>query len=873
MTRRTVALSLAVAMVWVTPVLGGPDQDGPPDASVRALEVRDWNAPAAGARSMAAAADDWVVSDVIDAGDAVLVGADWGGDSDTEVQVRTRDEHGWSGWTELHRHSDHVPDLGSEEGRTALASTASDPVFVGRVDDLQFRVQGSRPDLDVNLVDIAGDLSWSPDDTPGGAAAVAATTKPTIRPRASWGADESIRDRRVDYADDVRFSVVHHEGGTPRWSQAAIRDGCRNAASAINAIYEYHVKYRGYWDIAYNFVVDPCGGIWEGRHGGIEKAVQGAHAAGWNEGSVGVLALGTFSDGNSDPVTDDMVRGIERLLTWKLDHHHTDPRGTTREISGSGSSNRYSSGTAVNVPILSAHQITNSTSCPGGVLMDRLFNGSGASATPTWTYTNNVYRAGLPKAFDKQPSRWTANEKGDRPDWDVTFTETLDWSLRITDEDGELVRATGGTGEDRAERTWDLRDADGGLVDAGRYTATLTGSGASGAITPVVTDLLVSPTVSRRMGDDRIGTAIALSEWAFETADVAIVASATAYPDALVSSPLAGALGGPVLLTDPNDLNESVEDEIDRLGASRVIIVGGRAAVGQAVADELESDLDVTVERLGGADRFATAALVAEQVLAAAPSDEVLISLGVHAEEHRAFPDALSAGAFGAELKLPVILTATDTLPEASRSALSSMEVETVTMFGGTMAIAESVERRVAGLTDTTVDRFAGETRFDTSRLAAEDLLARQGVDREASRTEDDAPIDLIFASGQNWPDALGAGAAAAATGSLFLLTPPDDLDHAPDVQAFLDDWAEWIGGANVAGGPAAVAGKVLAAISEYVTTGKDVDGEPIDWPADPNGDASVVTTSDDATVEPTEPSTEEPTVTEEPTDGDTGPA
>src|SRR5690606_13303391 len=112
-----------------------------------------------------------------------------------------------------------------------------------------------------------------------------------------------------------------------------------------------------------------------------------------------------------------------------------------------------------------------------------------------------------------------------------------------------------------------LRAADGGLVDAGTYTATITGSGASGEIRPVVTELLVSPTVTRRMGDDRIGTAISLSEWAFDTADVAIVASATAYPDALVSSPLGGTLGGPVLLTDPTDLPESVEDEIDRLGA------------------------------------------------------------------------------------------------------------------------------------------------------------------------------------------------------------------------------------------------------------------------------------------------------------------
>jgi hypothetical protein len=879
MTRRTVALSVAVAAVWAAPVVAAPDVDTPPDAQLRSITVEGF-APAdgedAGARALAGTTPSWATSAPVAAGDAVLVGADWGGDHETEVQVRADDGDGWTAWMDLHVDDEHQPDPGTEEA--AGGTTTSDPIWVGRVDRLQFRTDADLDRLDVDLVDMAGDLETDP-DVGGRGAAMAAPEAPFIRPRSYWGADESLRSGDVSYADDVRFSVIHHEGGVPRWGDPdSIDDGCRQSASAIRAIYEFHTKSRGWWDIAYNFVVDPCGHIWEGRAGGVDKAVIGAHAGGWNRGSVGVLALGTFQSNAgkpADPVTGDLVDGIERLLTWKLDLHHTDPRGTTREVSGGGSS-RYTEGTRVDVPVLSAHQITNTTSCPGAGIMDRLFNGREASATPRSTYTRDVLEAGLPKAFDSQPARWVATEKGDRPDWDVRFTEPLDWSLRITDADGELVRATGGTADDHVQRTWDLRDANGDLVDAGTYTARLTASGDSGEITPVVTKLVVSPTVTRRQGGDRIATSVALSTWAFDAADTAIVASARKYPDALVSGPLAGTLGAPVLLTEPDDLPEEVEAEIERLGATTVHVIGGEAAVGADVQAELEDDLgDVVVERIGGADRFATAALVAERVLDGAPATEVLLSLGRHEVEDRAFPDALSAGAFGADLTLPVLLTDRDRLPRATREALAAMAPQDVTLFGGTAAITDGVEERVRDVSGATIERFAGATRYDTSRMAAEELLDRRDVpspeEAPAGGEVDDAPlIDLIFASGGNWPDALGAGAAAARTDTVFLLAHPDDLDAGEATRSFLDRWDGRIGAANVAGGSVAVHGRVVTAIAQYVSTDETVESEPIEWPPDPfagnAGATSEPTASPSPSVSPSPTASPSPTSSPSPT-------
>lgn len=865
MSRRTVALSVAVAAVWATPVLGVPGgPSAPPAAHTRDVLVTDWSEPARAPehdRTAAAAegggmadvqsdedlpdATDttaaWSVSAPMPAGDSVLVGADWGGDPDVDVQVRTRDADGWGEWVALDAGAEHVPDDGSQEAASVAASTASDPVFVGRVDEFQFRVSGGQPDVEARFVDIAGDMTWTPDAAQPAGVAAAATTAPRIRPRASWGADESIRTKKVSYADDVRFSVVHHEGGVPRWTKQAIENGCREADDAIRAIYEYHVKSRGYWDIGYNFVVDPCGGVWEGRAGGIDRAVIGAHAGGWNAGSFGVLALGTFSDLRdssgtivkpADPITDDMIQGIEDLVAWKLDSHHSDPRGTVSEISGGGSS-RYPSGTRVNVPVLSAHQITNTTSCPGHDLMDRLFNGRERSGTPKESYTTAVLTNGLPKAFDRQPARWTASGVDDRPEWDVRFTEALDWSLRITDEDGTLVRATGGRDETRAQRTWDLRDSGGRMVDAGTYTATLTGRGPSGAITPVVTELVISPTVKRRMGENREATSVALSTWAFDTADTAILASAQAYPDALVSGPLAGSLDAPVLLTNRDDLPEDVESEIRRLGADQVYVIGGEVAIGGAVEDELARDLpDVAVERIGGADRFATAARVADKVLGGATTDEVLLSLGRHADPSRAFPDALSAGAFGADQQLPVLLTNGDELPEPTADALEAMAPDTVRVFGGSVAISEEVADEARDASGSEVRRFAGKTRYDTSRLAAEELLARRGI---TGPSDGDSLLDLIFASGTNWPDALGAGAAAAETGALFLLTDPRDLDGAAATRSFLERWDGRIGRASVAGGPVAISGTVLNQLSPYVSDDEREPTEPIAWQPDPN--------------------------------------
>ena len=95
----------------------------------------------------------------------------------------------------------------------------------------------------------------------------------------------------------------------------------------MRGIQLYHVQGNGWNDIGYNFLVDRFGTVYEGRYGGIERNVVGAHAQGFNTGSVGVAV--------SAPSSRERPRAcgreaLERLLAWRLDVAHADPHDAER---------------------------------------------------------------------------------------------------------------------------------------------------------------------------------------------------------------------------------------------------------------------------------------------------------------------------------------------------------------------------------------------------------------------------------------------------------------------------------------------------------------------------------------------------------------
>ncbi|MGW7703386.1 N-acetylmuramoyl-L-alanine amidase [Kitasatospora sp. NPDC054768] len=181
--------------------------------------------------------------------------------------------------------------------------------------------------------------------------------RPTIVTRAGWGADESLRERDFVYTGPVREVFVHH-------TDTATDYACADAPRVIRAIYQYHVKTNGWRDIGYNFLVDRCGTVYEGRAGGVERPVQGAHTLGFNADSSGIAALGTYVDGRPP---QPLVDGLAALAAWKLGLEAQPADGRTKLTSSSGAS-RYPRGSVVEFDAVSGHRDAVATECPGNAL-------------------------------------------------------------------------------------------------------------------------------------------------------------------------------------------------------------------------------------------------------------------------------------------------------------------------------------------------------------------------------------------------------------------------------------------------------------------------------------------------------------------------
>ncbi|GAQ76828.1 N-acetylmuramoyl-L-alanine amidase [Streptomyces turgidiscabies] len=184
--------------------------------------------------------------------------------------------------------------------------------------------------------------------------------RPRIVTRRGWGADENLRERGFVFTKTVKAAFVHHTAsGNKYW--------CSEVPALIRGIYRFHVESSGWRDIGYNFLVDRCGNIYEGRAGGLAKPVMGAHTLGFNTNSMGIAVLGTFV--NSKP-SKRAVGAIARLTAWKLGLYGGNPNGKTYLTSGGG--NLYAKGKNVRLNVISGHRDGFATECPGRLLYGRL---------------------------------------------------------------------------------------------------------------------------------------------------------------------------------------------------------------------------------------------------------------------------------------------------------------------------------------------------------------------------------------------------------------------------------------------------------------------------------------------------------------------
>ncbi|MFF5790287.1 N-acetylmuramoyl-L-alanine amidase [Streptomyces sp. NPDC012693] len=201
---------------------------------------------------------------------------------------------------------------------------------------------------------------------PAEAAQAPAAAKPYIGPRPKiitrkgWGADERIREKGFVYTKSIKAAFVHHSATGNNYT-------CAQAPSVLRSIYRYHVLSSGWRDFGYNFAVDKCGNIYEGRAGGVAKPVLGAHTLGFNTNSMGIAVLGTFSK-TTPPAA--AVTAVARLTAWKLGLHGVNPKGTSYLVSGGG--NLYAKGKTVRFNAIAGHRDGFATECPGARLYGKL---------------------------------------------------------------------------------------------------------------------------------------------------------------------------------------------------------------------------------------------------------------------------------------------------------------------------------------------------------------------------------------------------------------------------------------------------------------------------------------------------------------------
>jgi len=298
------------------------------------------------------------------------------------LQVRTRTGDTWSGWMDLEYHDDHGPDPGTEEARHARPGT--DALLVGDVDDVQVQVESTTgdlpPDLKLAVVDPGtatktaverpaldtngteptvpapgGTLETEPGAGTDGSDQIALqaatfTPKPQIYSRAQWGADESMRDKSSLRYFEVHAGFVHHTVNANDYSRDEV-------PGILRSIYAYHTKRRGWSDIGYNYLVDRFGRIWEGRYGGIDRPVVGAHTLNYNDYSFAMSAIGNY---DIKQPSSAMIQAYGALFAWKLSLHGVNAASTSQQVGKKG------------FEAINGHRDAASTACPGKYLYARI---------------------------------------------------------------------------------------------------------------------------------------------------------------------------------------------------------------------------------------------------------------------------------------------------------------------------------------------------------------------------------------------------------------------------------------------------------------------------------------------------------------------
>ncbi len=295
------------------------------------------------------------------------------------------------------------------------------------------------------------------------------------------------------------------------------------------------------------------------------------------------------------------------------------------------------------------------------------------------------------------------------------------------------------------------------------------------------------PRVIRVFGPDRYGTSQQISLKDFPSAPVVIIARGDLFPDALSAAGLAGLYGAPILLTKPSALPSNISAEIKRVGAKRATMVGGTGAVSASIEKQLKG-LGLTVERIGGANRYETSALIARAIVRrGGQASSVFVARG------DLYPDALAVSPFAFRARRPVLLVMPRSLPDVTAQTLRDLGCSEALVAGSEGAVSRAVANGVAGIIGHQPARAGGADRYGTA-CAVADYGVGAGLGGYGF---------VGMATGQNFPDTLCGGAAVGGRNGVILMTQKAGLN--PLTEKKLRDNGPALREVQVFGGEAAI--------------------------------------------------------------------
>lgn len=394
----------------------------------------------------------------------------------SQVLVRVKEDGGWSEWNPLPI-SEHLPDTTEAEG----IAYGTEPLLTDEATGFEIRIDspgGVEPvDPEVVLFDapvIASDARLpEPDADFTPLSSVAASTvsapMPAIITRAQWGANEAQTRSGPKYAPTIKAAFIHHTASRNDYSP-------EESAAQVRNLYNWFTKGLKYSDMAYNFLVDRYGRLYEGRGGGIDKAVVGGHTAGFNNETFAVSAVGNFQKLKpSDPEMAAIIDSVSSLLAWKLSMNHRDPNGTTTLVSDSAAgTSKYKPGQTATALVVGGHGDIGSTTCPGQHLSAQLPAIRAAAGAKMGASMINPAAA---------PAPWGANN----PVRISAITNApLQWTMTLRSQCGDVVKTLSGAQEAPGALTidWDKTNDSGAPVPPGTYSITMNSTGNGEALYP-----------------------------------------------------------------------------------------------------------------------------------------------------------------------------------------------------------------------------------------------------------------------------------------------------------------------------------------------------------------------------------------------------